>query len=87
MNTALLEYIRVLGAGREASHNPEERVAYTQRLAEAARIVEALESGALSALDALVQAETHANGHVWFEGPHGAAVASAFERFAASVRP
>jgi hypothetical protein len=87
VNTALLEYIRALSAGREASHSPEERVAYTKQLAEAARIVEALESGALSALSTLVEAETRANGYVWFEGAHGEAVASAFARFARSIRP
>ena len=87
MNVALLEYIRALTSGREASHSPEERVAYTHRLAEAARIVEALESGPPAALKALVLAETRANGHVWFEGAHGEAVASTFARFARSVGP
>ena len=78
---ALLVYIRALDVARETTNKPEERVAYTKHLAEAARIAAALELGAAEPLVTLVQTEQRSHGWNYLAGDHGDRASAAFGAF------
>ena len=82
---ALAGYIAALDRSAHETHRAEDRRAYTEHLAAAARCFVMVHAGRITELRALIASERRAYGTAYLSGAEGSAAEKAFDDFARVV--